>query len=86
MQSLQELVKYANERFSDSIVIQKASLNALFAISKKTQDKAKREELVRACLDLGEKLVSQIKFDDQTEQIKGPHTRALLLDVAKIAY
>ena len=36
MQSLQELVKFARERFSDSVVIQKACLNALFAISKKT--------------------------------------------------
>ena len=67
MISLQELAKQANLKFPDSIVIQKASLNALFAISKKTPDKAKKEDLVRECLELGENLLSQIKFDDHTE-------------------
>ena len=57
-------MKHANQKFPDSIVIQKASLNALFAISKKTADKTKKEDLVRECLELGEKLISQIKFDN----------------------
>ena len=38
MEKLKQLVRFASARFTDSIAIQKASLNALFTISKKTLD------------------------------------------------
>ena len=88
MDLLNELVKFADTRFSESVVVQKASLNALFAISKKTMDLEKQKKLVQICLTYAEKLVAQTKLTEVPEDGKtfGPYTRGLLLDAAKIAY
>ena len=64
MDTLRKLTVFVSDHFNESVAAQKATLNALFAISKKTLDLEKKKELVICCLTHVEKIINQVKLKE----------------------